>query len=44
MNNPDDIRILVHQRLKKAQILLENKMFEGVYYLDSYSVEMYPSV
>lgn len=40
MNNPDEIRKLAHQRLKEAQILFENKMCEGAFYLASYSVEM----
>jgi len=40
MNNPDEIRKLAHQRLKEAQILFENKMCEGAFYLAGYSVEM----
>ena len=40
MNIPDEIRKIAKQRLKEAQILFENKMYEGAFYFASYSVEM----
>jgi hypothetical protein len=40
MNNPSEIRKLAHQRLREAQILFENKMCDGAFYLAGYSVEM----
>ena len=40
MTNPEEIRKLSWQRLKEAEILLKNGMFDGAYYLAGYSVEL----
>lgn len=40
MTNPEEIRKLAAQRLTEAQILFQNSMCEGAYYLAGYSVEL----
>ncbi len=40
MTNPEEIRKLALQRLKEAEILLQNGMCDGAYYLAGYSVEL----
>lgn len=37
--NRDDLRELAHIRLEDARVLLENKRYEGAYYLCGYVVE-----
>ena len=41
MDNPEEIRKIANQRLEEAEILLENNMFNGAFYLAGYSVELY---
>lgn len=40
MTNPEEIRKLGWQRIKEAEILLKNGMYDGAYYLAGYSVEL----
>ncbi|MGF7076483.1 hypothetical protein [Mucilaginibacter sp. R-33] len=40
MNNPTEIRKLAYQRLKEAEILYNNTMCDGAFYLAGYSVEL----
>jgi len=40
MENPEEILNLAEQRLKEAEILLENDMSDGAFYLAGYSVEL----
>ena len=40
MTNPQEIKSLAKQRLKEAEILYENGMFDGAFYLAGYSVEL----
>lgn len=40
MTNPEEIRKLAQQRLKEAQILFNNGMCDGAFYLAGYSVEL----
>lgn len=40
MTNPQEIRNLAAQRLKEAQILYKNEMYDGAFYLAGYSVEL----
>lgn len=40
MNNPQEIINLARQRLKEAEILFQNGMCDGAFYLAGYSVEL----
>ncbi len=40
MRNPAEINDLAEQRLKEAEILYNNEMYDGAYYLAGYSVEL----
>lgn len=40
MINPQEIKNLAYQRLKEAEILYKNGMFDGAFYLAGYSVEL----
>ena len=40
MDTPDEIRKIAEQRLKEAEILFENDMLDGAFYLAGYSVEL----
>lgn len=40
MTNPPEIIKLAWQRLNEAEILCNNKMFDGAFYLAGYSVEL----
>ncbi len=40
MTNPQEIRKLANQRLKEAEILYKNGMYDGAFYLAGYSVEL----
>lgn len=40
MINPEEIKKLSRQRLKEAEILFENGMCDGAFYLAGYSVEL----
>ncbi len=40
MTNPKEIRDLAYQRLKEAEILYQNNMYDGAFYLAGYSVEL----
>lgn len=40
MNSPLEIKNLAWQRLKEAEILCDNKMYDGAFYLAGYSVEL----
>lgn len=40
MRNTTEINDLAAQRLREAQILYENEMYDGAYYLAGYSVEL----
>lgn len=40
MTNPEEIKKLAFQRLKEAEILYKNEMYDGAFYLAGYSVEL----
>lgn len=40
MKNPEEIKKLAQQRLKEAEILFQNGMCDGAFYLAGYSVEL----
>lgn len=40
MTNPKEIKELALQRLKEADVLFQNKMCDGAFYLAGYSVEL----
>ncbi len=40
MINPQEIKNLAFQRLKEAEVLYKNGMFDGAFYLAGYSVEL----
>jgi hypothetical protein len=40
MTNPKEIKDLAYQRLKEAEILYQNGMCDGAFYLAGYSVEL----